>query len=114
MIVISDLSRIRMTRRWPEYEATGNCQVAYRCGRLYRDRADHIFRPESTTWTPAVGTSNDAVLETEYPDLATFEKFNHAFQSDPESMKVFRGAAGIVVQGSAHDELIEEVTRPLA
>ena len=70
--------------------------------------------PQSTTWTPAVGTSNDAVLETEYPDLATFEKFNHAFQSDPESMKVFRGAAGIVVQGSAHDELIEKVTRPLA
>jgi len=70
--------------------------------------------PESKIWTPVVGTGNDAVLETEYPDLATFEKVNRAFQADPESMKIFRGTAGIVVQGSVHDELFEQVTRPLA
>jgi hypothetical protein len=29
-------------------------------------------------------------------------------------MKIFRGTAGIVVQGSVHDELFEQVMRPLA
>jgi len=53
------------------------------------------------------------VLEAEYPDLATFEKLNRAFQADPESMKIYRGTAGIVVQGSVHDELFELVTRPI-
>ena len=70
--------------------------------------------PESTIWTPVVGTGNDVVLEEEYPDLATFEKVIRAFQADPESMKVFRGTAGIIVQGSGHDELYEETKRPLA
>src|SRR5690349_2170688 len=70
--------------------------------------------PESTLWTPVVGTGNDAVIETEYPDLASFEKASRAFQSDPESMKIYRGTAGLVVQGSVRDELFEQVTRPLA
>ena len=70
--------------------------------------------PESTIWTPVVGTGNDVVLEEDYPDLATFEKVNRAFQADPESMKVFRGTAGIIVQGSGRDELYEETKRPLA
>ena len=70
--------------------------------------------PESTIWTPVVGTGNDAVIEQEYADLATFERINRAFQADPESMKVFRGTSGIVVQGSVHDEIFEQVTRPLA
>jgi hypothetical protein len=70
--------------------------------------------PQSTIWMPVVGTGNDVVVETEYADLATFERVNHAFQSDPDSMKIFRGTAGIVVQGSVHDELFEQVMRPLA
>ena len=70
--------------------------------------------PESTVWTPVVGIGNDAVLDTEYTDLASFERVNRAFQADPESMKIFRATAGIVVQGSARDELFEQVTRPLA
>jgi len=70
--------------------------------------------PESTVWTPVVGTGNDAVLETEYADLAAFEKVGRAFQADAESMKIYRATAGIVVQGSVHDEIFEQVTRPLA
>ncbi|TMC68249.1 MAG: hypothetical protein E6J13_15020 [Chloroflexi bacterium] len=70
--------------------------------------------PEATLWTPVVGTGNDAVLETDYADLASFEKVNRAFQSDAESMKVYRGTAGLVVQGSVRDELFEQVSRPLA
>lgn len=70
--------------------------------------------PEATLWTPVVGTGNDVVLETDYADLATFERLNRAFQADAESMKIFRATAGIVVQGSVHDEIFEQVTRPLA
>ncbi len=70
--------------------------------------------PESTIWTPVVGTGNDVVLEADYADLATFERINRAFQADPESMKIYRGTAGIVVQGSVRDEIFEQVTRPLA
>jgi hypothetical protein len=70
--------------------------------------------PESTAFTPVVGTGNSIVLEAEYADLATFERVNRAFQTDPESMKIYRGSADIVVQWSAHDEIFEEVTRPLA
>jgi hypothetical protein len=70
--------------------------------------------PESSVWTPVVGTGNEAVIEEEYSDLASFAKVSSAFQSDAEAMKLFRGMAPLVVQGSAHDELIEMVTKPLA
>jgi hypothetical protein len=70
--------------------------------------------PETKVWTPVVGTGNAAVLEDEYADLASFERVNRAFQADAEAMKIFRGMAGIVVQGSAHDEIFEQVSRPLA
>ena len=29
-------------------------------------------------------------------------------------MKVYRGTAEIIVQGSVHDEIVEQVTKPLA
>jgi hypothetical protein len=70
--------------------------------------------PESSVWTPVVGTGNEAVIEDEYSDLASFAKVSSAFQSDADAMKLFRGLAQVVVQGSARDELIEMVTKPLA
>ena len=70
--------------------------------------------PTSTPYTPVVGTGNEIVLETEYADLATFDRVNHAFQTDAESMKIYRRTADIVVQGSVHDEIFQEVSRPLA
>jgi hypothetical protein len=70
--------------------------------------------PESSVWTGVVGTGNEAVLETDYSDLASFAKVASAFQSDAEAMKIFRSLASIVVQGSAHDELLEMITKPLA
>jgi len=70
--------------------------------------------PESSVWTPVVGTGNEAVIEEEYSDLASFAKVSSAFQSDAEAMKLFRGMAPLLVQGSARDELIEMVTKPLA
>lgn len=70
--------------------------------------------PVATVWAPVVGIGNEAVLEAEYADLAAFEGVNRAFQADAEAMKIFRGMAGIVVQGSARDEILQEVTRPPA
>jgi len=70
--------------------------------------------PESSIWGPVVGTGNVVVLEEEYADLATFAKVAEAFQSDAEAMKIYRGTASLVVQGSVHDELLEEVKKPLA
>ncbi len=63
---------------------------------------------ESTLWTPTVGASNEVIVETEYPDLATFQRQNEAFYSDAEVMKQVRRLSEHVVQGSVHDELIEQ------
>jgi hypothetical protein len=70
--------------------------------------------PESTIWTPVVGTGNEMVTEEEYADLASFAKVGNAFQADAEAMKIYRSSASLIVQGSVHDELWEEVTKPLA
>jgi len=69
---------------------------------------------ESRIWGPFVGTSNEVVLEQEFADLASFAKYQEAFQSDAEAMKIYRGTASLVVQGSGHDELLQEVTKLLA
>src|SRR2546426_10639383 len=45
--------------------------------------------------------------------LASFARVNSTFQSDAEAMKLFRGLAQVVVQGSAHDERSEEHTSEL-
>jgi hypothetical protein len=69
---------------------------------------------ESRVWSPAFGTANEVVLEEEYQDLATVERERRAFDSDAEAMKLFRSMAGLIVQGSARDELLQEETKPLA
>ncbi len=63
--------------------------------------------PESTFWAPTVGTANEFIVETDYPDLATFQRQSEAFFADPEAMKLFRGTSEHVVEGSGHDELLE-------
>jgi len=70
--------------------------------------------PESSIWNPVVGTGNEVVLEEEYSDLATFAKVGDAFQSDEEAMKIVRSTTHMIVQGSARNELFEQVTKPLA
>jgi hypothetical protein len=77
-----------------------------------------IFRkkgwPEPSVWAPTLGVGNDAIVEMDYGDLASFQKTNEEFQADAEAMKVYRGMAGIIVQGSNRSEIIERVTKPLA
>ena len=62
---------------------------------------------ESTFWTPAVGTANEFVVETDYPDLATFQQQGDAFFSDSEAMTLFRSTSEHVVEGSGYDELFQ-------
>ena len=62
---------------------------------------------ESTFWAPTVGTANEFIVETDYPDLATFQRQSEAFFADSEAMTLFRGTSEHVVEGSGHDELLQ-------
>jgi hypothetical protein len=55
--------------------------------------------------SPFVGDANVVVLETDYPDLATFEREMNEFYADPEAMKIWRSGAQHIVEGSNRDEL---------
>ncbi len=70
--------------------------------------------PESSIWAPVVGTGNQVAVEREFADLTAFAKFQEAFQSDSDAMKIYRGMSSLVVQGSVHDELFQEVIGLLA
>ena len=70
--------------------------------------------PESSIWVPTVGRGNDVILEQEYADLNSFGKAGDAFSDDADAMKIWRSMASLVVQGSVHDELWEDVKKPLA
>jgi hypothetical protein len=59
-------------------------------------------------WVPMFGIANDVVWEIDYPDLATFQRENEAFYSDADVMKEWRRLWQLAVQGSTHDELLEE------
>jgi hypothetical protein len=60
-----------------------------------------------TLWTPTAGQSNLVIWETEYPDLASFQRESEALYSDKEAMDVVRQLSQHVVQGSVHSELLE-------
>jgi hypothetical protein len=59
-------------------------------------------------WVPTFGTANEVVWEIDYPDLATLQRENEAFYSDADVMKQWRRLWQLAVQGSIHDELLEE------
>jgi hypothetical protein len=70
---------------------------------LLRSRGMAEFR----AWTPTFGKLNELILESEYPDLATYERESEAFSSDLEIMKLWRSNGQLVVQGSTTLELLE-------
>jgi len=59
-------------------------------------------------WTPVVGRGNEVVWELDYADLATFERENAAFYGDAEAGKHWRALWQLAIQGSTHDELLQE------
>ena len=90
-------------------------QVLYGQFRDYLNIAEEVIAlrrklglATATLWTPTVGTANEIVWQIEYSDLATFQRENKAFHSDPEVMEKWRRLWQLAVQGSTRDELLEE------
>lgn len=90
-------------------------QVLYGQFREYMEIANEVIAlrqklglAAAMLWVPMFGTANDVVWEIDYPDLATFQRENEAFYSDADVMKEWRRLWQLAVQGSTHDELLEE------
>ena len=49
---------------------------------------------------PPVGVGNQAIIEWEYPDLATFERELQAFNTDAEARALIPGLTNCIVEGS--------------
>jgi hypothetical protein len=64
---------------------------------------------ESTIWVTAIGAVNEVILETEYPDLATLEREQDAFNADAEARGLVASAVDCIVQGSFRTELISSI-----
>src|SRR5262245_51684904 len=60
---------------------------------------------KSTFWVPTVGKANQVIIETDYPDLATFEREDEAFRSDAEGMALIASAVECLEEGRS--ELIQ-------
>ena len=93
-------------------------EVAYGQFREYLEIADQLVARRRelglaapTLWAPVVGTANEVVWETDYPDLATFERENDAFHADAAAMERWRALWQLAVPGSIHDELLQEAPR---
>ena len=63
---------------------------------------------EGSLWTPTAGQGNLVIWETDYPDLASFQREGEAFYTDKDAMDLLRQFSEHVVQGSVHSELLEE------
>jgi hypothetical protein len=90
-------------------------QILYGQFREYMEIAEEVIAlrrklglAAASLWAPTFGTANEVVWETEYADLATFQRENQAFYSDVEAMKQWRLLWQHAVQGSVQDELLEE------
>jgi hypothetical protein len=90
-------------------------QILYGQFREYMEIAEEVIALRQklglaapVLWVPMFGTGNEVVWEIDYPDLATFQRENEAFYSDADVMKQWRQLWQHAVQGSIHDELLEE------
>ena len=62
-------------------------------------------RATGTVWTQVVGQFNEIVIETDYPDLSTYERESAAMMSDPATMKLFARFEEITVTEKGYNEL---------
>jgi hypothetical protein len=76
------------------------------CGKI-NDIAKARGWAESTIWVTSFGTANQVIIETEYPDLATLQREEEAFNSDEEARALIGGAVDCLVEGRT--ELIQTV-----
>lgn len=90
-------------------------QILYGQVREYMEIAEEVIAlrrklglAAPTLWAPTFGTANEVVWEIEYADLAAFQRENEAFYSDADAMQQWRRLWQYAVQGSIHEELLEE------
>jgi hypothetical protein len=62
-------------------------------------------RATGTVWTQVVGQFNEIVIETDYPDLSTYERESGAMMSDPATMKLFARFEEVTVTEKGYNEL---------
>jgi len=62
-------------------------------------------RATGTVWTQVVGQFNEIVIETDYPDLSTYERESGAMMSDPATMKLFSRFEEVTVTEKGYNEL---------
>ena len=62
-------------------------------------------RATGTVWTQVVGQFNEIVIETDYPDLSTYERESGAMMSDPATMKLFARFEEVTVSEKGYNEL---------
>jgi hypothetical protein len=93
-------------------------QVLYGQFREYLEAAEELMARRSALrlaapklWAPVVGPGNVIVWELDYADLATFERETAALYGDTDAMKHWRALWQLAVQGSTHDELLQEAPR---
>ena len=61
----------------------------------------------STLWTQSWGPFNEVVIETDYPDLATYEKERSMMMSDADLVPLFERVEKIRVPNWGHNEMWE-------
>jgi len=61
---------------------------------------------EATLLVPVAGVDNQYVCQWDYPTLADYERETESFYTDSDAMKVFRGAADFVIEGTSRSELL--------
>ncbi len=90
-------------------------QILYGQFREYMEIAEEVIAlrrklglAAPTLWVPTFGAANEVVWEIEYADLAAFQRENEAFYSDADAMQQWRRLWQHAVQGSIHEELLEE------
>ena len=62
-------------------------------------------RTTGTVWTQVAGPLNEIVIETDYADLAAYERETAALMSDPAALKLFPRFEEITVADKGYNEL---------
>lgn len=68
-------------------------------------------RATGTVWTQVVGQFNEIIIETDHPDLATYERESEAVMSDPAVLKLFPRIQEITVADKGYSELFMTAER---
>jgi hypothetical protein len=96
------------------YQLRNSVTVRYGKFREYHavmDQLNEIARQrgwvEAKRFVPVAGLDNQYISQWEYETLADYERETESFSADTEAMKVFRGAAEFVIEGTSRSELLE-------